>query len=29
VPADSPLGRRFVQLEAAIDGWVAHAALAA
>jgi hypothetical protein len=29
VPDDSPLGRRFVQLEAAIDCWVAQAALAA
>jgi hypothetical protein len=29
VPEDSPLGRRFTQLEAAMDHWVAQAALAA
>lgn len=29
VPDGSPLGLRFLQLEAAIDGWVAQAALAA
>ena len=29
VPEDSPLGRRFTQLETAIDQWIAQAALAA
>jgi hypothetical protein len=29
VPDDSPLGQRFSQLEATIDQWIAHAALAA